>query len=204
MNNIMINPKVFEKYVSNVEMNILYEDKRQKKGYHQNMDRFCIRYGIEKKRVELTNSDYLLELDDKKTPAWVDTKQNWDEVGHNLFASKDRNRFKKEIERAVDAQKPLFILVESAVPLEKWVNPNPRGKYDWRVLRSKINLTEKWYPNIHFMRCLPGSTPYLVYGILLEALTGDNLEELCQDEKRCAAKVAEAIQNGLTYAAERW
>lgn len=82
------------------------------------------RLGVNVIRQKLDEGDYMVSLDDTVT---IDRKQNLSEICNNL--TWDRERFKRELRRAQDKGKTLYILCEhggaikSLEDVRSWVNP---------------------------------------------------------------------------------
>lgn len=187
----------FYHQIEKLSLSVLYEDDRQKKGKHLNIDENCRKYCISKERVRLKNSDYLLDSNDQNALAWVDTKRDWSEIGGNVCGSKDKKKnFEQELKRASDDEKTLFIVVESVLPLEEWVNPNRKGIYGWRDVQKRINVLEKKYSDVRFIQCSPDAVFFVVLGILTGAFSDDAvLERMDADEQFCVSKIAETLKN---------
>ena len=90
----------------------------------------------------------------------------------------------------------MFIVVESALPLEEWTNSNPKGMYGWKDVQKRISSLEKKYHNVRFIQCSKDITFFVVLGILTGAFSDDAmLEKMATDEQFCVSRIAEAIKN---------
>lgn len=88
---------------------IIYQDTRQQKGKHLNIESYFSRNGIEVVNVKLDVGDYMSDENPKIT---VDTKYGLDELEKNLTNREDHARFMREVRRAYAARITLIVLVE--------------------------------------------------------------------------------------------
>lgn len=88
---------------------IIYQDTRQQKGKHRNIESYFSRNGIEVVNVKLDVGDY---MSDENPNITIDTKYGLDELAKNLTNKADHARFMREVRRAYAAQITLIVLVE--------------------------------------------------------------------------------------------
>jgi ERCC4-type nuclease len=88
---------------------IIYQDTRQQKGKHNNIETYFERKGIEVINKKLDVGDYMSSDNPNIT---VDTKYGIDELAKNLTNKVDHARFMREVWRAYAARITLIVLVE--------------------------------------------------------------------------------------------
>ncbi len=88
---------------------IIYQDTRQQKGKHRNIESYFSRNGIEIVNVKLDVGDYMSPDNPKIT---VDTKYGLDELAKNLTNRSDNARFMREVRRAYQSRITLIVLIE--------------------------------------------------------------------------------------------
>ena len=88
---------------------IIYQDTRQQKGKHRNIESYFSRNGIEVVNVKLDVGDYMSPDNPNIT---VDTKYGLDELAKNLTNKSDHARFMREVRRAYAARITLIVLIE--------------------------------------------------------------------------------------------
>ena len=84
-------------------------DTRQKRGKHENIDRWFASHGVEYEYRKLDAGDYA--TDDLSSNILVDTKRNIQEV--SMDCGRDHARFAREMDRAREAGYRLVILIET-------------------------------------------------------------------------------------------
>jgi ERCC4-type nuclease len=150
---------------------VIYEDTRQQKGRHKNIDAYCRQQGIEVIRQALNVGDYQIA---GKGEISVDTKQGIPELANNCFQSHER--FRDECERAQRCGIRLIILVEEVPPdgdVSRWRSPldrNGGAKYQFNPATLKKvmeTMTERY--GVQFRFCDGRSTGKL----LIEYLKGE-------------------------------
>lgn len=151
---------------------ILYEDTRQQKGKHKNIEAYCRQQGIEIIRQALNTGDYQIA---GKGDISVDTKMNLPELASCCF--QEHERFRAECERAQRCGIQLIILTEEVMPggeIKNWVSPlgrdgNPKYRFDPGTLQKVTEtMTERY--GVQFRFCDGRSTGK----VLLELLRGGN------------------------------
>ena len=149
---------------------VIYEDSRQQKGKHKNIEDYCRREGIEIIRQALNVGDYQIA---GKGDISVDTKYGVPEMASNLF--QEHERFRDECERAQRCGIKLYVLVEEMPPegdLSKWASPldrygKPKYRFNAETLKKAANtMTERY--GVEFVYCDGRSTGK----VLLELLKG--------------------------------
>lgn len=88
---------------------IIYQDTRQQKGKHTNIESYFARKGIELINKKLDVGDYMSPDNPNIT---IDTKYGLDELAKNLTNKADHARFMREVRRAYAARITLIVLVE--------------------------------------------------------------------------------------------
>lgn len=88
---------------------IIYQDTRQQKGKHRNIERYFSRNGIDVVNVKLDVGDY---MSDENPNITVDTKYGLDELAKNLTNRSDNARFMREVRRAYQSRITLIVLIE--------------------------------------------------------------------------------------------
>lgn len=116
-------------------MRMIFEDSRQQRGKHDNINAWLILHDIEIRRTKLFVGDYTLPTDQS---VCVDTKLGLQEVYGNII--QDHERFIRECTAANDAGIRLIVLVEesgirSVQDVAFW--PNPREKIWKRLPESR-------------------------------------------------------------------
>lgn len=149
---------------------VLYEDSRQQKGKHKNIEAYCREKGIEIIRQALNVGDYQIA---GKGDISVDTKMGVPELASNLF--QEHERFRDECERAQRCGIRLIVLVEEIPPggaLENWRSPLGRdGKPKYRFSAETLSKAAKTMSErygVEFAYCDGRSTGK----VLLELLRG--------------------------------
>jgi hypothetical protein len=150
---------------------VLYEDTRNQKDKHRNIQTYCREQGIEIIRQALNVGDYQIA---GKGDISVDTKQDVAELASNCF--QEHVRFRDECERAQRCGIQLIVLTEEKLPgglLENWRSPmgrdgRPKYRFDPAVLK-KVMLTMQDKYGVKFRFCDGRSTGK----VLLEYLKGE-------------------------------
>lgn len=88
---------------------VVYQDTRQQKGKHTNIESYFARKGIDVVNKKLDVGDYMSSDNQNIT---VDTKYGIDELAKNLTNKADHARFMREVRRAYAARITLIVLVE--------------------------------------------------------------------------------------------
>ena len=151
-------------------LTVLYEDSRQQKGKHKNIEEYCRREGIEIIRQALNVGDYQIA---GKGDISVDTKYGIPELASNLF--QEHERFRDECERAQRCGIKLYVLIEEMPPegdLAKWVPPldrygRPKYRFSAETLKKASKTMSELY-GVEFVYCDGRSTGK----VLLELLKG--------------------------------
>lgn len=104
-------------------MRIIFEDSRQQRGKHDNINSWLISHGIEIRRTKLFVGDYTLPTNQS---VCVDTKFGLQEVYGNII--QQHERFTRECKAAFEAGIRLVVLVEQAgiqtvQDVSAWKNP---------------------------------------------------------------------------------
>lgn len=103
-------------------MDVLLEDTRNPESKHRNVHEWAKREGVDIIRTKLLVGDYTLPTDQS---VCVDTKGGLQEVYSNLIH--EHERFRRELELAVQAGVKLIVLVEEGgmelADVAKWKNP---------------------------------------------------------------------------------
>ena len=150
---------------------MIYEDTRQQKGKHRNIEAYCRQNGIRIIRQALNVGDYQIA---GKGDISVDTKMGVAEIANCCF--QDHERFRDECQRAQDCGIKLFVLIEEVPPqgdLDNWVSPvdrygESRHLFDPRKLKKVMQtMTERY--GVQFRYCDGRSTGKL----LIEYLRGE-------------------------------
>ena len=170
----------------------LYEDTRQQKGKHGNIEKYCKQYGIELIRKKLPIGDYSLESAQKRV--YIDTKQNLGELGFNLFNKNDKFRFEREIQRAENEHADFIILVEDKTPFDKWVNPRAATCYTYsgKDIQNRLYQLGKKYEHLYLAFCSKDKTAESIIGILTGIMQYEWDEEEFQRQEEWAARVKAA------------
>jgi len=181
------------------ENSIIYVDKNQRRGRHDNIDSFFQENNIKTVRKTLPIGDYLLDLGD--TNVYIDTKRDWNEVGRNLLNKDDKERFLKEVTRASNEGKPLIILVEEDVKLSEWKNRRAKNyfTYDGKAIQKKINEFNITYPHVHFIQCPKKDTALNIIGFLTGILEYDErkIEKIKREQDDFYQWLCKEYPNGL-------
>lgn len=90
-------------------------DTRQKRGKHENIDRWFDLHGVEYEYRKLDTGDYA--TDDLSSNILVDTKKGIEELAGDI--GRDHARFVRELDRAAEAGYRLVVLVETARPISE-------------------------------------------------------------------------------------
>lgn len=139
---------------------VLYEDSRQQKGKHKNIEAYCRQQGIEIIRQALNVGDYQIA---GKGDISVDTKMGIPEIASNCF--QEHERFRDECERAQRCGIKLIVLIEEVPPggeVRNWVSPldrygRPRYRFDPVTLdKVMATMTERY--GVQFRFCDGRST----------------------------------------------
>lgn len=149
----------------------LFEDSRQQKGKHKNIEAYCRNNGIRLVRKALNVGDYQIA---GKGDISVDTKMGIPELASNCF--QEHERFRDECQRAKDFGIRLIVLIEEVPPdgkLENWRTPmdrygRPKYKFDPGRLAKVVQTMEERY-QVRFRFCDGRSTGKL----LIEYLKGE-------------------------------
>lgn len=145
---------------------IIYQDTRQQKGKHNNIENYFARKGIEVVNKKLDVGDYMLPDNPNIT---IDTKYGLEELAKNLTNKSDNARFMKEVRRAFESGVKLVILIEQrgikgTQDLLKW-----RSKHtgvSGIVMARQMFRLEMAY-QVKFEYCDPSSTGKRIMEILL-------------------------------------
>jgi hypothetical protein len=139
---------------------IIYEDSRQQKGKHRNIEAYCRQQGIEIIRQALNVGDYQIA---GKGDISVDTKAGVPELASNCF--QEHERFRDECQRAQRCGIRLIVLVEEVPPegdLALWQSPldrqgRPKYRFDPVTLKKAMEtMTERY--GVQFRFCDGRST----------------------------------------------
>ena len=124
-------------------------DTRQKKGKHENIDRWFRNHGIEYEYHKLDTGDYATA--DMSSNILVDTKKGLAEVA--MDCGRDHDRFVREMERAREAGCRLVILVETGGnyhcidDVERWVSDACTKRCDrrrYKLCEPFVDRCAKW------------------------------------------------------------
>lgn len=88
---------------------VIYQDTRQKKNKHKNIESFFLKRGIRVVNKKLDVGDYMSDTNPNVT---IDTKASLDELATNLLNPRDKKRFLREIKRAHESGLTIVILCE--------------------------------------------------------------------------------------------
>ena len=175
---------------------VIYVDKNQQRGKHDNIDSYLKENNIKAIRKKLPTGDYVLDLNNSEI--YIDTKKDWDELGKNLFGKKKQN-FIDEIERADKENKPLIILIEEEKELNKWKNPRSDRcfTYNWKSIKNRINELCAIYPKLYFLNCSRKSTPKLLLGFLTGQIDFDENSDKQKEQDEFFEWLMETYPDGL-------
>ena len=114
-------------------MKMIFEDSRQQKGKHDNINLWLMSHGVEIRRTKLFAGDYTLPTNQS---VCIDTKFGLQEVYGNLI--QQHERFVRECKAAFEAGIKLIVLVEqphihSVEDVARWKNPRIA---QWERLRD--------------------------------------------------------------------
>lgn len=149
----------------------IFEDTRQQKGKHRNIEDYCKRNGIRLVRQALNVGDYQIA---GKGDISVDSKASIPEIAGNCFQS--HIRFRDECIRAMEFGIKLIVLIEEVPPdgdVARWQSPldrygRPKYKFDPETLKKTMEtMTERY--GVQFRFCDGRSTGKL----LIEYLKGE-------------------------------
>ena len=151
----------------------LFEDTRQQKGRHKNIEAYCRQNGIRLVRQALNVGDYQIA---GKGDISVDTKYGIPEIASNCFQEHDR--FRDECQWAQEYGIRLIVLIEEVPPdgdLAKWRSPldrygKPRFLFDPARLKKVMQTMTDRY-GVEFRFCDGRSTGRL----LIEYLKGERI-----------------------------
>lgn len=151
---------------------IIYQDTRQQKGKHTNIESYFARKGIEVVNKKLDVGDYM-SLDNPNIT--VDTKYGIDELAKNLTNKADHARFMREVRRAYAARITLIVLVEqrgikSTNDVLKWRSKHS-GVTGAAVVREMFRLQMAY--GVKFLFCDPRSTGRRIMEILTGGKNGE-------------------------------
>lgn len=152
---------------------IIYQDTRQQKGKHTNIESYFARKGIEVINKKLDVGDY---MSDENPNITVDTKYGLDELAKNLTNKADHARFMREVRRAYAARITLIVLIE-----QRGIN-GTNDVLRWRSKHSPVTgaaLVREMFRirmayGVKFMFCDKLSTGRRI----MEILTGGNNEPI--------------------------
>lgn len=139
---------------------VLYEDSRQQKGKHKNIEAYCRQQGIEIIRQALNVGDYQIA---GKGDISVDTKMGIPEIASCCF--QEHERFRNMCERAKRCGIRLYVLIEEVPPggeVRNWTSPldrygRPRYRFDPVTLDKVMRtMTERY--GVQFRFCDGRST----------------------------------------------
>lgn len=146
---------------------VLIEDTRQQNGKHDLKHRKFEELGVQVVRCSLPFGDYAIA-----PQISIDTKRNMEEIAQNLTI--DHNRFRRECERAKEAECLLYILIEtewdiySVEDVHKW--QNPRSPLSTKAITGakleKIMQTMERRYNVRFCFCRPDKSAEFIIKIL--------------------------------------
>lgn len=88
---------------------MIYQDTRQQKGKHKNIENYFRSHNIIFENKKLDVGDYMLSTNQHIS---VDTKYGMEELSKNLTNAADNARFMREVRRAYHAGIKLVILIE--------------------------------------------------------------------------------------------
>ena len=152
---------------------IIYQDTRQQKGKHRNIESYFSRNGIDVVNVKLDVGDYMTPDNPNIT---VDTKYGLDELAKNLTNRADHARFMREVRRAYAARITLIVLVE-----QRGIK-TPNDVLRWRSKHSPVTgaaLVREMFRiqmsyGVKFLFCDKLSTGRMI----MEILTGGSNEPI--------------------------
>lgn len=144
---------------------IIYQDTRQQKGKHTNIESYFARKGIEVINKKLDVGDYMSSDNPNIT---VDTKYGIDELAKNLTNKSDHARFMREVRRAYAARITLIVLVEQrgikgTNDVLKWRSKHS-GVTGSAVVREMFRLQMAY--GVKFLFCDKLSTGRMIMEIL--------------------------------------
>lgn len=121
-------------------LKMIFEDSRQQKGKHDNINLWLLSHGVQIRRTKLFAGDYTLPTDQS---VCIDTKFGLQEVYQNLIQS--HARFIRECKAAHDAGIRLIVLVEqpgirTVQDVASWKNPRIAK---WERLRDAHRLGKR-------------------------------------------------------------
>jgi len=152
---------------------VIFEDTRNQKGKHRNIEAYCQRNGIRIVRQGLNVGDYMLAGAGGGGIS-VDTKQGVPELASNCF--QEHIRFRGECQRAQELGIRLYVLTEENLPgglLGNWQSPlgrdgKPRYLFDpVKLQKVTETMTERY--GVQFRFCDGRSTGK----VLMELLKGE-------------------------------
>lgn len=88
---------------------VIYQDTRQKKNKHKNIESFFLKRCIRVVNKKLDVGDYMSDTNPNVT---IDTKASLDELATNLLNPMDKKRFLREVKRAMESGIRIVILCE--------------------------------------------------------------------------------------------
>lgn len=152
---------------------IIYQDTRQQKGKHTNIESYFARKGIEVINKKLDVGDYMSQDNPKIT---VDTKYGLDELAKNLTNKADHARFMREVRRAYAARITLIVLVEhrgikGTNDVLKWRSKHS-GVTGSALVREMFRIQMAY--GVKFLFCDKLSTGRMI----IEILTGGSNNEI--------------------------
>lgn len=152
---------------------IIYQDTRQQKGKHTNIESYFARKGIEVINKKLDVGDYMSSDNPNIT---VDTKYGIDELAKNLTNKADHARFMREVRRAYAARITLIVLVEhrgikGTNDVLKWRSKHS-GVTGSAVVREMFRIQMAY--GVKFLFCDKLSTGRMI----MEILTGGKDEPI--------------------------
>ena len=152
---------------------IIYQDTRQQKGKHTNIESYFARKGIDVVNKKLDVGDYMSSDNPNIT---VDTKYGIDELAKNLTNKADHARFMREVRRAYASHITLIVLVEQrgikgTNDVLKWRSKHS-GVTGSAVVREMFRLQMAY--GVKFLFCDKLSTGRMI----MEILQGGNNESI--------------------------
>jgi ERCC4-type nuclease len=127
---------------------IIFQDQREKKGHHKEIEEYCEKNGIDIIRKRLEVGDYMIPNGNIS----VDTKQDLTELAADLY--RDKLAYNKKYKKCYRDKVQLVVLVEEKVSsltdIAKWRSPHT--KITGKLLLDMMNTVRVSY-GVKFMFC---------------------------------------------------
>ena len=140
----------------------IYQDRNEKHGKHDNLERYFAANGIEVQRVVLKVGDYMIA---DGLPISVDIKQDILELAGDLF--RDSKTFYKKYSKCLQYRIKLTVLVQEPVPslrdLVKWKSNHTKVN---GAMLLKMMDTIKYAYGVRVMFCSKKEAPKILIDIL--------------------------------------